>query len=341
MKFRFAKGLLAVFLVVGGLAGVVTVSVALTDGGCPTLAFRDRLFAATFATDNDGWIVGYPGIVLHTGDGGKSWERACDLSDQALFAVDFVGRDRGWAVGRAGKLIMTHDAGKTWTHHEALCEDPLFDVDFVDEKHGWAVGNFGSVLRTIDGGETWISQVLEPMGNASINAVHFFDAQHGFLVGEYPAWEAVLDENVVVETLSNMFETTDGGMTWKVVDAGTKFALYAINFRDDKHGYAVGTKGTLTHTVDGGATWNVIPTGVEVNLFGLAVSPSAAWAVGTAGTLLKIKEGRVEVVDLNAYSWLSAVAFSPAGNGLIVGGRGLLYHTQSDGQSWDRLQTTH
>ncbi len=203
------------------------------------------------------------------------------------------------------------------------------------------MGNFGRVLRTTDGGKTWISTVLEPMANASINAMYFFDRQHGFLVGEYPAWEAALDESVLLETLSNLFETHDGGATWKVVDAGTKFALNDIVFADKQNGWAVGAKGTLVRTTDGGATWTKVETGVTVNLFNAAVSPGAFWAVGTAGTLIKLTGDSVVKVDLNAYSWLAAVAFSKAGNGLVVGGRGLLFHTRNEGKTWDTLRAAH
>ncbi|MDP8225041.1 MAG: YCF48-related protein [Candidatus Lernaella stagnicola] len=337
MKFRLGLCLVVAGVSLAILGGATGVVFALTNGDCPTLAYRDRLFDATFATEDQGWVVGYPGIVLTTPDGGKSWKRACDLSEQALFAVDFLDADHGWIVGRAGKVISTADGGGNWFKHDAVCEEPLFDVDFVDSQHGWAVGNFGRVIRTVDGGKTWIKEILEPMANASINALYMHDAQNGFLVGEYPAWEAALDEDVSADTLSNMFRTHDGGATWEIVQVGTHFALYDIVFRDAQHGWAVGTKGTLVRTVDGGETWEKIATGTEVNLFKAAVAPDAVYAVGVAGVVLKIVGDKVEIIDLKAYSWLASAAFSPKGNGIIIGGRGTLFFKEEAGADWKRL----
>jgi photosystem II stability/assembly factor-like uncharacterized protein len=330
--------LVAIVLVVGAAQFVDALA---AKEGCPTLAFRDRLFDATFAGDSDAWVVGYPGVILHSPDAGKTWKRACDFSDQALFAVDFVGTQVGWAVGRAGRMFSTEDGGANWKDRGNIGEEPFFDVDFVDEDFGVAVGNFGAVARTVDGGATWINEVLAPMSNAQINSVFFFDHDHGFVAGEYPAWELALDEDVLVDTLSNLFETKDGGKTWQVVDAATHFALNDVKFADAQRGWAVGAKGTLIRTTDGGATWAKIPTGVTVNLFNVAISPGATWAVGSAGTLIKIVGDKVEVVDLKAFSWLSSVAFSPTGNGVIVGGRGLLYSTTDGGASWSKLRATH
>jgi len=323
--------LLALAMIV---AGTIAAALAEDDGVCPTLVFRDRLYDVTFVDDNEAWVVGYPGLVMHTTDGAQTWDRECELGDFALFAVDFVGKDLGWAVGRAGKIIHTVDGGKTWVPDQPVIEEALFDVDFADAKHGIAVGNFGVLARTEDGGQTWIDQVLEPMANAQINAVSFVNEHLAFIVGEYPLWEAQLDENVQMSTLSNIFRSTDGGATWHTVHTGHQVVLNDVVFKDEREGWVTGVNGLLLHTTDGGETWQAIDTGVKVHLNKIALGPDALWVAGLEGTLIKVAGAQATLVGLKAYTWLSAVGFSPTGMGVVIGGRGTLFATQDNGGKW-------
>jgi len=338
MVKRYAAGRRAAWIVPLALAAIVAamiaVALAADDGACPTLEFRERLYDVTFVGDNEAWVVGYPGLVMHTTDGAQTWNRECELGDYALFAVDFVGKDLGWAVGREGQIIHTVDGGKTWLPDKPVTEEALFDVDFADEKHGIAVGNFGVLLRTEDGGQTWIDQVLEPMANAQINAVSFVNAHLAFIAGEYPLWEAQLDENVQMVTLSNIFRSTDGGATWHTVHTGHQVVLNDVFFKDEREGWVVGVNGLLLHTTDGGETWEAIDTGVKAHLNKIALGPDAVWVAGLEGTLLKVVGAQANLIGLKAYTWLSAVGFSAAGNGVVIGGRGTLFATQDNGGQW-------
>jgi photosystem II stability/assembly factor-like uncharacterized protein len=75
---------------------------------------------------NDGWLAGarrivngdsvrLEGVLLHTVDGGNSWEQVELGPDEPyLNDVRFVDQERGWLVGR-DSLYRTGDSGKTWT----------------------------------------------------------------------------------------------------------------------------------------------------------------------------------------------------------------------------------
>jgi photosystem II stability/assembly factor-like uncharacterized protein len=78
------------------------------------------LVAAHFPSASQGWAVGHDGVILHTADGGKSWQRQRD--------------------GRPDEADV-----------------PLLDVWFRDERNGYAVGAFGTLLETNDGGAHWQS----------------------------------------------------------------------------------------------------------------------------------------------------------------------------------------
>lgn len=62
----------------------------------------------------DGWIVGDGGTILHTADGGESWERQHTEIPYILNAISFVNDEIGFAVGSAETLLQTVNGGRTW-----------------------------------------------------------------------------------------------------------------------------------------------------------------------------------------------------------------------------------
>ena len=52
----------------------------------------------------EGWAAGDRGTLLHTADGGATWE-ALELGTHAnLLRLTFVAPDRGWVVGMSGAI---------------------------------------------------------------------------------------------------------------------------------------------------------------------------------------------------------------------------------------------
>jgi photosystem II stability/assembly factor-like uncharacterized protein len=61
------------------------------------------------------WIAGSPGsLVLHSADGGASWETFRTDQTAPLKALYFLDDQRGWAVGALGTILNTRDGGRTW-----------------------------------------------------------------------------------------------------------------------------------------------------------------------------------------------------------------------------------
>lgn len=307
-------------------------------------AGRDKLYDAEFVPPDSFWVVGYPGKILSSRDGGRTWEEIKAEGEEALFAVEFPNPVSGWIAGRGGLILHTRDGGKTWNRQESGVSDPLFDLAFVDGKRGWAVGHFGVVLRTVDGGEHWTRQYLNPqrtetiapdaeaftvdesgsifIGDAgaereelppqkeidpSLNGVFFQNEKEGFAVGEF----------------GTIFHTRDGGETWKPQVSGVETSLFAINFSDRLTGYAVGPKGVLLRTRDGGARWETIRVPEEENFFRVGSAGGELWMVGSRGVVLKGKAGGegLTLVPLDIFSWLSGLAFG-RDKVLLVGGNG-------------------
>lgn len=61
------------------------------------------------------WIAGAPGTsVLHSPDGGRSWNRFSTGQTLPLRGLTFLDADRGWAVGALGTILVTRDGGRSW-----------------------------------------------------------------------------------------------------------------------------------------------------------------------------------------------------------------------------------
>ena len=72
-------------------------------------------FQAVEARGDRCWVVGAPGTrVLHTANGGRSWEGLSTGQTAPLRAICFVDEQRGWAAGIWGTILATRDGGQTW-----------------------------------------------------------------------------------------------------------------------------------------------------------------------------------------------------------------------------------
>jgi len=336
---------------------------ATTDGGAswtPQAShIRSWLYGVTFAADAlHGWAVGDDGSILRTLDGGASWLRwndelhvatvdhgkawreesakprcveiplddgqapadggACKPANAgrshaapgapearvSLTGVRFAadGR-RGWAVGYKGTILATSDGGRSWTLQPSGTEEWLHGLTFApDARHGWAVGNGGSILGTSDGGASWTAQpIFWPRPAGPKAAPGRADARS---------------------------------------DPDPAPRLYGITFANDaRHGWAVGSGGSIFATDDGGASWTPQTSGTEHWLTSVSFADDArhGWAVGYLGTILATDDGGALWTrqTSNSDADLMNVSFaSDARHGWASGGGGTLLGTSDGGASW-------
>lgn len=308
----------------------------------------DRLASVCFVDRDNGWAVGGRGTILHTSDGGDTWQEQTSGTDFILEDVFFVDRRRGWAVGGwprdtavaiyggMGVILATSDGGKTWRPQLEGQAVWLSAICFVGRSSGWAVGEYGTVMRTRDGGATWVQMRNVPTP-AWLRGVHFVNPQQGWAVGRY---ETVL-------------RTNDAGESWVPQDVpppyrpfGLPLAYRAIRFASASEGWIVGDHGNILHTSDGGKTWAGeaidLPAGVRdlVNLSDLAVTKDgAAWAVSPVALIARqpgVVPARWSVVKTGIPAWLRGISFAGTGNGWVVGDRNTVIRTGDDGRSWGR-----
>jgi len=125
----------------------------------PEALFRD----VKFLNSTYGWVVGQKNelpasdlLVLHTTDGGDSWQLQYSRSLGWVSIMDVVDEQTVWINGLGG-LFYTRDGGAIW--NESLVVGGvtgMSTVKFINHTHGWTANNY-ILYRTTDGGQSWQS----------------------------------------------------------------------------------------------------------------------------------------------------------------------------------------
>ncbi len=310
----------------------------------------DRLGSVDFVDATHGWAAGGLGTILHTRDGGVTWEEQDSGVNVLLEKVHFVDREHGWAVGGwprdydlaifggMGVILATDDGGRTWKIQLDSVGGWLSGLTFLDRKNGWAVGEFGTGWRTTDGGEHW-NQMRNVPTPGWLYDVHFIDRQHGWTVGRF---ETVLT-------------TEDGGESWKTHPMpalhrpfGLSLSYRAVRFSSPFEGWIVGQHGNILHTNDGGKTWarediQLDPQLLDlVNLDDISLEgENQVWAVSPFALLRRDPaSGTWSVVRTGTPGWWRSVHFSDELHGWLSGDRGTVIHTTDGGKSWTKQRSS-
>lgn len=224
-------------------------------------------------------------VVLHTVDGGRTWDEVYPELDDDLNRVWVDPVDgRALAVGDCGVITESTDGGCTWNSvgsprmldwldvcmvgdqagvlvaRELAVRHALTEVDWVTE-----VPESGALYRTRDGGRS--VQLVLRTRSSLLNAVAFLDELRGWAVGDG----------------GSMYRTADGGETWEPVATGVKDRLFGICFADAHRGWAVGANGLVLVSQDGGASWRRDYVEEARSLRSVYASGGVAWAIGESG----------------------------------------------------------
>ncbi len=163
-------------------------TIARTDNGGMTWTARtntgtgQRVLSMAFNEDaKRGWAVGTGGTILHTIDGGDSWNSQASNVKAVLRAVLFNSDGkRGWVAGEGGTILHTTDGGKSWSGQFSDTESDLYALAFQpDGLRGCAAGANDTMIQTNDGGKTWAD--IRKYKRSPARAFYFCLALVGFL----------------------------------------------------------------------------------------------------------------------------------------------------------------
>jgi photosystem II stability/assembly factor-like uncharacterized protein len=296
------------------------------------------LFSVSFPTEKDGWACGRWGTIVHSQDGGQTWEPQQSGTELQLNSISFADQKNGWAVGDGGVIIHTSDGGTTWQKQSSPVALILLAVHFANNRKGWAVGEKTHILYTEDGGKSWRIQFKQE--DWTLHSISFYDENTGWVSGEY----------------GYIYGTTNGGATWQKQagkfgfddDTGeTVFEnyLFAITAMNVRAAIAVGIDGTVTATSDGGATWQKVKTDIpSIHLWGVASREGRLFITSRGVIITGSASGgnftRAKLEPPIPYGYMYGI--SPRGRAgfVAVGKKGQIYLSDAAGISWKIVQTT-
>jgi photosystem II stability/assembly factor-like uncharacterized protein len=276
-----------------------------------------------------------------------------------LRGVSAVSERVAWASGSGATVLRTTDGGQTWQKLQVTDDALDFrDVDAVDAQTAYilSIGNgpASQIYKTTDAGKTWKLQFKNDDEKAFLDAMSFWDANHGIAFGDS------VDKKFYILT------TADGGNTWSRVPtenlppaqenegafaaSGTNIALFGKSHAWIGTGAAATSR--VLHTADGGRTWQVADTplasGQSSGIFSISFRDAKhGFIVG--GDYRKESEAfdNLAVTNDGGATWTlvkglsgfrSVVTYVPGSKTLIaIGPSGGDYSTD-DGRTWTKIE---
>jgi hypothetical protein len=111
-----------------------------------------------FTDSNNGYAVGWEGVIIRTTDGGITWNSQSSNTFNTLTDISFANQNLGIAVGWSGTIIKTTDAGLNWDIQNSGTNNYLWGVSYIDSIHATSVGYQGTILNTKKGGLNFIEE---------------------------------------------------------------------------------------------------------------------------------------------------------------------------------------
>lgn len=273
------------------------------------------LVGLAFVNRSVGWAVGATasgnGLICKSNDGGDLWYVVDTSAAQSGYGtIQFLDQQHGWIGGwndTASFVLRTTNGGVTWesTYDKSLDVNELF---FLDTINGWAVGENGKIYKTTDGGATWQAVFQapnpdNPLGKEPLRRIWFTDPMHGCAVGG-------------ISGVETKVWTSDGGVSWNVVNKRPGSSLHGLWFADANNGWCVGGANaglTIQKTTDGGKTWvkqlfTALPAGVSYFEDIAFVTPTEGWIVADDGYILKTTNGGEQLASLVANQAVGAAS---------------------------------
>lgn len=272
-----------------------------------------------------------------------------------LRGVSAVNERVAWASGSGSTVLRTDDGGATWKKITVTGDALDFrDIDAIDEQTAYVLsigpGAASRIYKTTDAGASWTLQFRNEDPKAFLDAMTFWDADHGVVIGDS------------VDLKFYILTTANGGRDWTRVAtdrlpqalanegafaaSGTNVAVFGRKYAWIGLGSAA--RARVVRTTDGGRTWKVFETPIKSSqssgIFSVAFR-DAKHGVVVGGDYQKEKEAveNLAITSDGGETWAlvkglggfrSVVAYVPGTTMLVaIGPAGSDYSTD-DGRTW-------
>jgi photosystem II stability/assembly factor-like uncharacterized protein len=254
----------------------------------------------------------------------QSWAPQAGNTRASLRGVSAVDGRAVFASGSGGIWLATTDGGVTWKAATVAGAEAL---DFrgicaVDARTVYLMsagaGDKSRIYKTTDAGEHWTLLYTNPEPSGFFDAIAFWDAQHGIVIGDQ------------LEGRAEVLTTDDGGATWQRRSpppalpnegsfAASNTCLTLWGKRDAW--FATGGPGAarVFHSKDRGVTWNAATTpmrndGPSAGVFSLAFA-DVRHGIAVGGDYSKDKEDRqnIALTSDGGRTWSAPANSGPKG----------------------------
>ena len=307
--------------------GLIILILALTQAASAawkrqTLPTFSWLNDIVFVDGSKGFIIGSSGTFLESADGGATWKKRKNFTEDALKQIWFSDSQNGWMLcerdiytrGTNGSsyMLRTSDGGASWERFEfSGGRERITSFFFSPKGVGIAVGENGAIHEFRPEKGSWERQATNIryllLGGGfnderaatllgAGGSVYFSDDGGATWltpnVSQKPSGKlnSVFFVNRttgwIVGSGGTIMQTVSGGKSWRPQNSGTASDLTDIIFIDSAEGFAVGADGTILRTKTAGNVWTVEPTGIKHRLERVYFSGNKGFAVGFGGTLL-------------------------------------------------------
>lgn len=226
------------------------------------------LTSVFFYNDKLGWAVGHDATILHSQDGGLTWQVQLfePRLEKPLLNIVFKSPLEGIAIGAYGLFFRTIDGGLTWQnefHSEFLLPDdaeylaelkledeeayldeassilPHFNRLVLDGRTLYMVGEIGLIAKSNDFGISW--QRFDEIYQGS-----FFDMAR------------TMKGNLLVAGLrGHVYRSLKNGTPWQQRQTNTTALINDIVLTDDDRIFLLANNGTLLESDDDGQSYRL------------------------------------------------------------------------------------
>jgi photosystem II stability/assembly factor-like uncharacterized protein len=282
------------------------------------------------------------------------WQRQASGVTSRLRGVSAVSTRIAWASGASGTVLRTTDGGATWQPRPIPGTAALDfrDVDAMSDTVAFTLsigpGESSRIYKTTDGGEHWTLQFANTDPQVFLDAMAFWDADHGIAVSDSVGGAFVV------------LTTADGGRGWTRVPADRlpparagegAFAASGTNVAVIRgHCWIATGASRVLHSADSGRSWTIAQTPVRTSessgLFSVAFRDPHHGVVA-GGDYRRETDGVDNVASTTdgGATWIrsapgvtgyrSVVAWVPGTRGTFVaGGPSGVDWSTDDGRSW-------
>ncbi|MDD5361217.1 MAG: YCF48-related protein [Ignavibacteria bacterium] len=299
------------------LSGLYGNNMKSTDGGASWTSLvtgeNTYIFSSYFMNVNTGFASLTGGSMLKTTNGGLNWtSQLTPAAGNNIVGVNFVDANTGYAVPifATDEYLKTTNAGTNWFIVNPGINSAFADMKFVNANTGLLISQ-SNTYRTTNAGINWafidsVSTTLVRMDfvNSSTGYVSTYNSPNtyfrkttngganwvllpGNIQNTFISVYKFIDANTGYAAGTNMYKTTDGGISW-VSGGATGVTAQSMHIFDANTILVGGVFGYLKKSTDGGTTFTNIPfisnNGITTMSF---VNAMTGWLMGEGGMIIR------------------------------------------------------